>query len=46
MKNTKYTQIINKSVYLINTCNNRGYSTIPHLNKSVESSERLNTIMK
>jgi group I intron endonuclease len=23
-----------------------GYSTIPHLNKSVESSERLNTIMK
>jgi len=46
MKNTKYNKLINKSVYLINTCNKRGYSTIPHLNKSVESSERLNTIMK
>ena len=48
IKNTKYNKLSNKSIYLLNSVNKRGYSTIPSLNKSIETScsERLNTIMK
>ena len=48
MKNIKYNKLRNKSIYLINSPNKRGYCTISYLNKNVKisCSERLDTIIK
>jgi len=49
MKNTKYNKLNHKSICLINSLNNRGYSRLcfPQLKKeiSLPSTERLNTIL-
>ena len=54
IKNAKYNKLNYKSIYFLNNLNKRRYSTIPSLNKSIETScsptaspsDRLNTIIK